>query len=285
MPNPTLQSSSSHTPGGELPAPGAPILLCATRAEAAPVLKQMSLKTRIPGTKLYLVWGKLHGSDPFIVGVSGMGGARAARMTRYVVDNLQPSWLIWFGVAGGLLPGFSVGDLVVPAKIRLDDRDYVPTTAPRDWIVSLVHSHRDEKDTGPLKPSEGTIIEVPHVIGGTKEKAELGRTSGAVACDMESGSFAEVASKSPYPWAVVRTIFDRVEDELPVIPENILDDTGAVRPLAAAREFFKMPRALWELGQRNRSAVKILGPILALTVTEYWRPGYSRRAWSGEDED
>ncbi len=241
--------------------PGVPVLLCATRAEAAPLLGRLKLTNQMPGTDLYLIWGRLDGNEPVVVGVSGMGGNRAGTMTRYVTSNMDPSYIIWFGVAGGLKPGFEIGDLVIPADVSKfpSGEVFSPTLDLREKMIALARRHG-------TRTARGALIEMDRVVSSVQEKAFLGESTGASACDMESASFAEVAAPSGHRWAVIRSIFDRVDDELPEIPDDLLDDTGAVRPLKAASAFFRQPRALLELGTRNRTALARLGPLLPEVV-------------------
>ncbi len=242
----------------------APVFLCATRSEAAPLLSRLKVRIPVPNAPRPVIWGRLDGREPVIVGVSGMGGANARKLTRWVLENTEAGWLVWFGVCGGLQPGLNVGDLVVPETVGFGDG----TPDARPVSPALRARILEVARTLALNPLGGSLVEVPRVLGAPKDKLALGQRTGALVCDMESASFIqavnEAAPENGGPeFAVVRTVFDAAEDELPALPDDLLDDNGSVRPFRAAAEFLKRPKVLWGLGQRNRRA---LGPLLPVLV-------------------
>lgn len=247
-------------------AAGAPVLLCATRAEAVPIVARLKVRARIPGTPRYVLWGRLDGREPVIVGVSGMGGTAAAELTQWVYDALTPSCLIWFGVAGGLAPSLKSADLVIPAKVRIhpDPFNYQPAAALRELLVEAARRSGHA-------PGETALTQVGEVIASAAAKARAGEEGCADACDMESGDFARVASRLPVPWAVIRSIFDPVYDNLPPIAGDLLDDRGGLRPLPALREFLKSPGAMLGLRRRNQMAMAALTPVLLEGVRGFAR--------------
>jgi len=261
----------------------APVFLCATRSEAAPLIARLRVRIPVPGAPRPVIWGRLDGEEPVIVGVSGMGGANAGKLTRWVLENTEASSLVWFGVCGGLKPGLNVGDLVVPEAVGFGDHEISPLPlegggrrpgvsfpappSPPPPSPSLRARILEVARAQGLNPLEGSLVEVPRVLGSPTEKLALGKRTGALVCDMESASFIqavnEAAPKSGgLDFAVVRTVFDAAEDELPAIPDDLLDENGSVRPFRAAAEFLKRPKVLWGLGQRNRRALKPLLPVL-----------------------
>ena len=61
----------------------------------------------------------------------------------------------------------------------------------------------------------GRMLSSEAFISGKEHKLEMGRVYGCVACDMESGAFGYLASKTPgLPWFNVRVVADTLDDAL-----------------------------------------------------------------------
>jgi adenosylhomocysteine nucleosidase len=71
----------------------------------------------------------------------------------------------------------------------------------------------------------GRFVSVPIVVGQAEEKRRLSRVTGAIALDMESQALGVVASRRGVPFAIVRTVSDLLDEDLP------LDFNQFLRPL------------------------------------------------------
>ena len=72
----------------------------------------------------------------------------------------------------------------------------------------------------------GRLLTTARAIASIDEKAELYRTTGARAVDMESLAVAEVARAAQVPFMAVRVIVDSAEDILPEVVTAAADREG-----------------------------------------------------------
>lgn len=109
--------------------------------------------------------------------------------------------LISFGLAGGLAPGLAPGTLVVARAVITADGTHWPVAGA--WHHRLVTALAGESE-----PITGPIAGVDRPVATPEAKRALGRTTGAVACDMESHKVAEAAAAAGVPFVVCRAIAD-----------------------------------------------------------------------------
>lgn len=112
--------------------------------------------------------------------------------------------LVSFGVAGGLAPHVSPGDCIVARSIVTPQQRF---DTHLEWSSQLLQSiggamHADM--AGSLR-----------LISSPADKIALGRTTGALAVDMESVVVARFAADCGVPFAVVRVVADACHRELP----------------------------------------------------------------------
>ena len=62
----------------------------------------------------------------------------------------------------------------------------------------------------------GPILSTPRIVGTGLEKTLLAQHTNAVALDMESAAWGQMAREQNIPFIVVRTISDLVDEDLPV---------------------------------------------------------------------
>jgi adenosylhomocysteine nucleosidase len=139
----------------------------------------------------------LRGLD--VVAVAG-GGApeRLARELATAAEGAEG--IISFGMAGALAPDLRLGDWVVGERVGNHPCD------PR-WSAALARRLPNSR-IGPVH-ADGRLI------GDSAEKANLNRTSGSLAADMESHVAAQVAAQIGLPLAILRCISDEAASALP----------------------------------------------------------------------
>jgi len=136
--------------------------------------------------------------------------------------------IISIGIAGGLAPGLRVGDWVV-ADAVLADGEPLPTDA--SWTERLL-SRLPEA-------IKGLLLGVDAVVADAGQKADLHRTTGALAVDMESHIVARVARRHRLPFAATRVVCDPVHRALPpaarigMKPDGQMDLPAVLRSLLA----------------------------------------------------
>ena len=136
--------------------------------------------------------------------------------------------IISIGIAGGLASGLRAGDWVLADAVLVDGRPM--PTEPR-WTERLA-ARLPEAVRGPLLGADAIVAQVA-------EKAELHRTTGALAVDMESHVVADVARRYGLPFAAVRVVCDPAQRALPAAarigmkPDGRMDLPADMRSLAA----------------------------------------------------
>lgn len=80
-----------------------------------------------------------------------------------------------------------------------------------------------------LPVQTGRFVSVATVVGRAEEKRHLSRTTDAVALDMESQALGAAARQRGVPFAIVRTVSDLLDEDLP------LDFNQFLRPLGWAK--------------------------------------------------
>jgi nucleoside phosphorylase len=173
------------------------------------------------------------------IAYTGGGVDRAAAGLRALVASEPLVGVIGIGVAGGLMSGLSVGDVVLSARVY----DAHGPVAPPDsaWLGrAVVRTPRAQL---------GAIVTVERLVTTAVMKAELRRSTkvDAAVVDMESAAWARVAAQSGVPYVVARSVLDRAEDDLPDVLTSVAEldpDAGRRRALALA---LRRPRALLQL--------------------------------------
>src|SRR5262249_44053578 len=112
--------------------------------------------------------------------------------------------IISIGIAGGLAPALRSGRWVLADKI-LADGTLMPTDAK--WTERLA-ARLPEAAKGPL-------LGVDAIVAEATRKADLHRTTGALAVDMESHVGARVARHHGLAFAAVRVVCDPAHRALP----------------------------------------------------------------------
>lgn len=133
--------------------------------------------------------------------VVGMGNRCEAVLERELA-NRSYRCVVSIGLAGGLRPGFHVGDLVVASEV-------IDQTSGAKWVPSTLLGLNGLASVGPL-------LTVPSVLGEPTMKEKMGERYGAIAVDMETAVVARVAEKAGVGWASIRSILDPMEMALSV---------------------------------------------------------------------
>lgn len=121
--------------------------------------------------------------------------------------------MVSFGLAGGLDPSLRPGDVIIPALVITEDEtiEADPVLARRFGGVT---GHR--------------LWGGRHVVASAQAKADLFRTSGVQAVDLESGPAARAAKARGAGFAAVRAICDPAERDLPPAALVALGASGGI---------------------------------------------------------
>lgn len=162
------------------------------------------------------------------------------------INRTRPSGLLSIGLAGGLSPNLTAGELVIGTSVG-------PHMADVDWTARLLAANPGA--------ASGHVAGVAAPAASVAEKAALHASTGAIAVDMESHIVAEVAAAHGLPFAILRVIGDSAGDTLPAAARVPLRPDGNVAMLAVlaavARRPWQIP-ALIGLAGATARALKTL---------------------------
>lgn len=166
------------------------------------------------------VWcGKLHGKDILLcrcgVGKTNAAAAVSATLTAFA----GAARVINTGVAGGIGGGVRRGDVVVGTRTVQHDFDQTPDglrkgqvqgfdseyfDADARLVTDMEQALRQEN----IAYRKGIIASGDQFIADGKKAAQIADTFGAIACEMESASAAQVCALYGVPFLALRAISD-----------------------------------------------------------------------------
>jgi adenosylhomocysteine nucleosidase len=153
--------------------------------------------------------------------LTGDGAQSASRGAARLCESVRPAALLGAGVAGALSPDLAVGELLVSSRIRDSEGEVSP---PDEELLS-----RALEIGGVIA---GTLVTVGRpMVSGSEKAAFAGSLNGLhpAAADMESAAWARAAASRRVPYLVLRSISDRVEEDLPEYLARCLGARGGIR--------------------------------------------------------
>lgn len=185
--------------------------------------------------------GALHGHS-VVLALSGIGKVAAATTTAALIERFGAQSLVFTGVAGGMGEGVQVGDVVVANQFLQHDMDvrplftrwqvpgYAAPTFASDAALTqaLLHAAQDcvQASTSWQEPLLNGLLPRAHCgliasgdqfIVSSQTSTEIRQdlaASGyhALAVEMEGAAIAQACADYGVPFAAVRTISDRADD-------------------------------------------------------------------------
>lgn len=199
-------------------------IIGAMDVEIEKLTSELSGSRNYPVGGLAFIKGTLY-ELPIVIVKCGVGKVNAAICTQILIDRFRPDFLINLGIAGGLSPALSIGDVVIAAGLLQHDfdvssfghargymctnqNDSQPTIYPADMKLVQLLGKAAEEAIGLRRISFGLIATGDQFVSNKGKKSELYHEFSAVAADMEGGAIAQTAYLNRVPFAVVRTISD-----------------------------------------------------------------------------
>ncbi len=169
--------------------------------------------------------GHLHRQEVVAV-LSRIGKVAAATTATVLIERFRVDRILFTGVAGGIAPGVARGDVVVADAFLQHDLDASPIF-PR-YEVPLYGTGRFATDAAMTlqlraavqRALPGTSLHTGLVASGDRFVSSAAESRAlqqalpdALAVEMEGAAFAQVCHDYVVPFAAVRTISDRADDE------------------------------------------------------------------------
>ena len=182
--------------------------------------------------------GSLNGRHVVVV-LTGIGKVNAAITTTLAIEHFHPSEILFSGIAGGIDPDLSPGDLVIGTRLAYHDYGTLadslihdPTRNPvtkennplffpcNDTLVKM--AEKVSRSLTLEKPVEGRPA--PRIVSGAIITGDVFVTSRAAsgrlwqqwhaeATDMESAAVAQTCWQRGIPFIIVRSLSDAADSE------------------------------------------------------------------------
>ena len=169
--------------------------------------------------------GHLHGQEVVAV-LSRIGKVAAATTATALIEHFGATAIVFTGVAGGLGPGVRRGDVVVAERFLQHDMDAsplfprheVPLYGVSEFPTDAALTQRLAEAARAALPGaglhRGLIVSGDRFVATTAEARALqAQLPQALAVEMEGAAIAQVCHDYGVPYAAVRTISDRADDE------------------------------------------------------------------------
>ncbi|MDI9430837.1 MAG: 5'-methylthioadenosine/adenosylhomocysteine nucleosidase [Planctomycetota bacterium] len=178
-----------------------------------------------------------------VLAQTGIGKVNAAMTTALLIHEFRPSEVIFTGIAGGIDPCLSPGDIVVAEKVAHHDLviyteqgfdeyqvrnpltgRHNPVFLPTDTrLLNLatratdrLHLEKIVTNHGERIPRivTGTIVSGDAFVASTAKRAELRRRFEARAVEMEGAAVGQVCFQQQLPFLVVRSLSNTADSDV-----------------------------------------------------------------------
>lgn len=175
-------------------------------------------------------WVGCAGGSPCWVVRTGIGPRKAENAVRTIMTAAPLSAIISTGFACALNEA-GIGDVLIGTDIycRTSSGYDLVRSCDSELIAEAIHS---AKESG-VESVSGRFISVAQVVCRSHEKQAIARSSGAIGLDMESVALAMAARDADVPFAVIRTVSDRRDEDLPLDFNLFLRPTGWIAGVVA----------------------------------------------------
>jgi len=210
-----------------------------------------------------------------VLAISGLAGeakiaagagiaAIAAPPTRLVewlerIGNNEFAAVISFGIAGGLDPALSVGDLVLCDTVATADGDLTAGPAAADRLAACLGEGGTAVHRGRIAAADAPVLT-------PQAKYALRTARGAIAVDTESLLAVRVARQKGVPFVAFRAISDAAGHSLPPLAMCAIGADGRLDLAAIARELTRRPGQIARLpatGLATQRAMRTLRRVRA----------------------
>ena len=212
--------------------------------------------------------GTIHG-QPVVLVLSGIGKVAAATTAVLLLHEFNVRQLVFTGVAGGLRRGVKVGDVVVARQLLQHDMDASPLF-PRFEIPLTGRSRfdADESLADALAAAAQRCLDRADALIGTQHLCDFGIDTAlvhqglivsgdrfvaseahsselrallpdALAVEMEGAAMAQACADFQRPFAVLRTISDRADDQAHVDFTRFIDEVASVYTRAIIEDWLQ----------------------------------------------
>lgn len=243
-----------------MPAPPRILLCCAVPQEASPLARGLGAPGPVPspGAVRELTVPRA----TVLLSVTGIGREQAAESAEALLRSSRPDLVVMAGVAGALAAELEIADLAVARHVLHGGRVYRPELVPLlpgAWTGGLLCSDAILGTAAAKKTARDTAV---------RTHPDL---PPPLAVEMETAGVAEAAERAGVPWAAVRAISDRADEDFPLDLSRLVGEDGRVSSLRSTVAVLARPAAvpaLVRLGRNVARGMMRLGEELAVWVRD-----------------
>jgi len=187
---------------------------------------------------------------------TGIGPEKARSITQKTLESEAWDVVISTGFAGALNCSL-IGSLVIGHEVLMGEAaDLLPGSEAQrivchpDWVKTALNIPL----TGCYPIQGGRFVTMDRVLTQASQKEILGKRTGAVAVDMESGAIGQVAQQYGLPFLIVRAISDGVNENLPVDFNLFLKSPGWVEGVKQVLSTPRCWKGFWRLYRNSKQA-------------------------------
>ena len=162
---------------------------------------------------------------------SGVGKVNAARATQILIDNFKPDYIVNVGVAGGLNPMLSIGDITL-VQHDFDitafghAKGYIPGVGEKiyadDYLVKKIEEAIGNQEEKVYKYEKGVIASGDIFCTAIPMRDKIYAKFNAECVEMEGAAIGQVCSLCNVPFVVIRSISDTPNGENEVTYEKFI---------------------------------------------------------------
>jgi nucleoside phosphorylase len=190
-------------------------------------------------------------------------GRRAEQAAEALLSRHSPRMVLSVGVAGALVPGIAVGDLVVCRHVDHESHRHTDVEQTIYSDDRLLETALEAAREAGMSVRTGTSITTDEAAWGPAEKAAHHTWKAHDIVEMESFWIAEAAVRRGIPFLAVRSVSDSSADSLPNIglmrPDGTLDNEKLIAHL---RDHPETGEQLSRVAQNSRTALANLAAYL-----------------------
>lgn len=198
-------------------------IIAAMAEELDILLKDLTLEAKKEKANMTFHKGELYGKNVVAV-VCGIGKVNSAICTQILASEYNVDKVINVGVAGGIGKEIYPGDIVVAENLVQHDMDttafgdkmgQIPRLDTFDFkcdkeMVTLAKRACDE--ISELNSFTGRIASGDQFVANLEKIQWLDKEFGAISCEMEGASIAQVCYLNSIPFVVIRSISDNANN-------------------------------------------------------------------------
>jgi adenosylhomocysteine nucleosidase len=156
---------------------------------------------------------------------TGIGPARALAVCRAAFQEETLDLAISSGLACALTAS-SIGELLIGEEVmRARNEETTELLSGVTCDKTVIAIALQAAHAAGLPARAGRFISLPRIIWRADDKRRVAADTGAIALDMESGAIGAVAAQYHVPFAVIRSVSDLLDEDLPMDFNLFLEPT------------------------------------------------------------